>query len=39
MSYKESGGFEWIFVMNKIYNDTIIFHDKWDDPVFHHYIK
>lgn len=39
MSYKDSGDFERFFVMDKIYNDTLIFHDNCDDAIYYHYIK
>lgn len=34
MTYSSQG-----YVMDKIYNDTLIFHDYASDAVYHHYIK
>jgi hypothetical protein len=39
MTFKDKEGVPWAYVIERIYNDTLIYHDNSADAVFYHFIK
>lgn len=39
MTFKDRHGVPWVYVVERIYNDTLIYHDNSADAVFYHFIK
>lgn len=39
MTFKDMNGVPWVYVIDRIYNDTLIFYDNAIDAVFYHFIK
>ncbi len=39
MTFKDNQGVPWVYVIDRIYNDTLIYHDNSSDAIFYHYIK
>ena len=39
MTFKDKQGVPWIYVIEQIYHDTLIFHDNSSDAVFYHCVK
>ncbi len=39
MTFKDKQGVPWIYVIERIYNDTLIYHDNSVDAIFYHYVK
>lgn len=39
MTFKDKQGVPWVYVVDRIYNDTLILHDNSSDAIFYHYIK
>jgi len=39
MAIKDIQGVPWVYVIEQIYNDTLIYHDNSSDAIFYHFIK
>ena len=39
MTIRDKDDVPWVYVIDQIYNDTLIYHDNSDDAVFYHFIK
>jgi len=39
MTIKDIQGVPWVYVIEQIYNDTLIYHDNSSDAIFYHFIK
>lgn len=39
MTFKDVQGVPWVWVIERIINDTLIYHDNSSDAIFYHYIK
>jgi hypothetical protein len=39
MTFKDKQGIPWVYVIEQIYNDTLIYHDNSSDDMFYHYVK
>jgi len=39
MTFKDKQGVPWVYVIERIYNDTLIYHDNSVDAMFYHFIK
>lgn len=39
MTFNDNQGVPWVYVIDRIDNDTLIYHDNSSDAIFYHYIK
>lgn len=39
MTFKDKQGVPWVYLIEQIYNDTLIYHDNSADAMFYHYVK
>ena len=39
MAIKDIQGVPWVYVIEQIYNDSLIYHDNSSDAIFYHFIK
>ena len=39
MSFSDKQGVPWVYVIDRIYNDTLIYHDNSGDAMFYYYVR